>query len=420
MNLTSVSTIAALLKSAFGFITAKKDPVTGKRTFSVGEVDSGVVSQIGVFDYDPTGRQKFRRALARVRAGTADAKYCAVGDSTDRGSVGGSWPAGGYGTSWPQRFASMLTSYLVPASCDNLWCDGALGNTNFDAYETRAARGAWFVDGAVTSAGGNVFKTSSGGTSGFVFTPAGQWDMVDIYLPIFKYNGSSYANNGVIGFQIDGAAPASGPSTFNTNTGDDRFQKITLTASAVGTHSLKILQDSRAGYQTDIAGLVFYSSTQKRVLVQNMGWAGSRVDNWTANESAPYSPLSALKAVAPDLTSINLTINSLIAGQPVSVWSAEVQKIITAAKLSGDVDLRIGNPTTAPEVNHPGLADAMVAEAHALAKANGLLLLDLRTRWRSAANAISDGLLGPDEVHPTIVGYCDVTQFIFSALRARI
>lgn len=400
-------------------VNSKVDPVTGKRIFSVGGVDSGVISQIGVYNYDPTDLKKFRRAIARVRAGVADAKHCAIGDSTDRGSVGGTWPAGGYGTAWPQRFAAMLNSYLVPASCDNWWCSGSLRNAEMDAYETRLSRGAWFTDVNNVSAGGNTYKTSSGGTSAFVFTPAGTWDTVDIYLPVFAYNGSTYANNGTLSFQIDGAAPASGPSTFNTNTGVAGLQKITLTASAVGTHALKILQDSRAGYQGEIAGLVFKSSAQKRVLVQNMGWAGSRPDNWTANEAVPHSPLSALRAVAPDLTSINLSINTTLLGQSVAAWSADVQKIITAAKESGDVILRIGNPTSG-DTAHPDTSAAITAAAHDLAKTNGLLLIDLRERWGAAADAVTAGLLGADVVHPEIVGYCDIAQSVFEPIRSRI
>lgn len=403
-----------------GVVRAIRNPVTGGIGIQVAGVDAGTVANLGVYNYDYTGLRKVSTAVAKVRAGLSNARLLVIGDSTDRGSIGGTWPSGSYATCWPSRLASMLNSYFAPTAYDNLWCDGALGNSNFDLNETRVSRGAWFVDVAVYSGGGNVFKTSSGGTSGFVFTPLGTWDTVDIYVPIFKYNGTSYANNGLLTFKIDGSAPSSGVATFNTNTGVDGLQKITIGAASVGTHALTILQDSRAGYQTDLIGLDCYTSTTKKILVEQMGWSGSKTPDWVANSALTYSPLSMIAAVAPDLTIINLTINDLISGTSVATWAANMQTIITTAKASGDVIIRIGNPTTSPETNHPGLAETYVTAAIALASANSCLLMDTRARWVSASNASTIGYLGADGVHPTAVGYCDISQFVYSVLDRRL
>lgn len=387
-------------------VTVQTDLLTGGSIFSVG---GQRITRSGVYNLSARNTRKWRAAVARVRAGTGNAILAMLGDSTIRGAMSSPSWAGGRIVSAPYRLTAMLNSYFAPAASDSVWCDGGMGNTNFDAYDSRVARGGWYSS-TLKGAGGNDFASGGGAGSGFAFTPTGNWDKAEIYTAAY-----AYANNGTMSIKIDGANPVEGAVSVNAN-GATALTKTVVTASAVGAHTITINQDSRAGYVNALFGIRCYDSTTKCILVENFGWGGSKPSDWVASTPWPWDPMPMLAALTPDLTTIECTINAVFAGVDAATWAAQYQQLITNAKLTGDCIICLGHPTNTAETSHAGLEDQYLQAAVALALSNDVPLIDMRYPWGNYTTANALGYMQADKTHGTALGYADKAQTYYNVL----
>lgn len=135
-----------------------------------------------------------------------------------------------------------------------------------------------------------------------------------------------------------------------------------------------------------------------------MGFSGSQTHNWTASAN-PYDPLLLLPQLAPDLTIINLGLNDLGNGIPVSTSIANVQAIITAALKTGDVILVVPNHINPDSSNEP----AYVSSLYGLAQQNNLPLFDLTIVLGPYSLAQANGFMF-DSTHPSGPGYAKIAD----------
>lgn len=374
-------------------------------------------SDLYLFNYDPAQYSRFRAAVAGTLANVADTKVGIVSDSTGRGAVGGSGTvtqAGGQAASWPRKLAERLNAYFCPASNASVFGDGGMGSANFDVHDVRCARQAFASAATSKTIGGAYWAVASGTGAGFKFTPVESVDTFDIQVAQGPYSFLEPA----LQFYIDGAAPASGPATFNCNQAPMQLSTITVGAASAGTHQLEV-RPTTASKSTYKVGIRARNSAIKRILIDNLGWAGSSPSNWAANTGWPTDPMPALTYQAYDLTIIPMTINPINAGVSADTWAAGMQPIITNAKAGGgNVLLVMGTPCTKADTDYPAAYSAYWAAMQALAVANNCAAVNLRLRWGSGAAAVNAGFLDSVErLHPTKSGYGDISSAYYSLVR---
>lgn len=390
-------------------------PSEGLLTFPGSGIKSD--ADMYLYNYDPAQYAKFRAAIAGTLANVSDTKLGIVGDSTARGAVGGSGTvtqAGGQAASWPRKLAERLNAFFIPASNASVFGDGGMGSANFDVHDARCLRGPFASASTSKTVGGAYWAVASGTGVGFKFTPVESVDTFDIQFDQGPYSFLEPA----LQFYIDGSAPASGPATYNCNQAPMQLTTVTVGAASAGTRQIEV-RPTTASKSTYFVGVRARHSTIKRVLIDNLGWAGSSPSDWAANSGWPSDPMPALTYQAYDLTIICLTINPINAGVSADTWAASIQPIITAAKAGGgNVLLVTGTPCTTAETNYPGAYSAYWAAMQALAVANNCAAVNLRMRWGSGAAAVSAGFLDATErLHPTKTGYGDISAAYYALIR---
>ncbi|RYF03713.1 MAG: hypothetical protein EOO77_30645, partial [Oxalobacteraceae bacterium] len=137
--------------------------------------------------------------------------------------------------------------------------------------------------------------------------------------------------------------------------------------------------------------------------------AGTSTQNW--------SNLEALKFDAPDLTIINLGLNNMNGNNPVANYRTDLQAIITAAKISGDVLLLFPHPAGG---NYNQNVAGYHAAAKQLAADNGVAFFSLYEYLGGAfttslGNRMFDGI-----VHPNAELYAEIGARITDAIKLMV
>lgn len=360
------------------------------------------LSASGVYNLNATSLPHWRAAVARVRAAAGRGRLLMVGDSTTQGyAAGGTASAAG---AWPlspvSALAKLLSANYVQTSVANFFGDtNALGaGTTYALYDTRFTMGAnWTESTTHPILGGDWFAYDNLAVTNITFTPTTAFDTVICY--------NWKASPGTFNFNVDGGA------SLGTSTGGSTgYQALTATVTKA-THTINVVPNNTGAIF--FAGILAYDSTTPSIDVMQEGFNGATIASYLGS-SQPYNAIPALQFLAPDLTIINLTINDIVAnGQAgLPTYITNMQTLITAAKVSGDVILMMGVPSTTNTVSD--LA-AYRAAVQGLASANGAPFVDLSTRWVSYAftNPIMPYGNG---VHPSAVGYQDIAQAIYDAL----
>jgi lysophospholipase L1-like esterase len=364
---------------------------------------SGVAS--GQFNVNAQNLIHWRKALGTIRSGTGRGKLLLLGDSTTAGGgagTGGIGLLGAFGTNWPRSLVSLFNLAFTSASDGSFYGDQNVGNQSiaYNTYDARVGMGANWTNIATTlSLAGDMFKFSVGAVNNLSFTPAGVVDTVIVRYAVNAGLGSFTTN-------VDGGASLGTSVTGGT-------QAITSVTYSVAraAHTINIVPDNLAGIF--ILGITAYDSTVPAIDVMQVAWWGSVTANYVTTGSA-WSPMLALASLAPDLTVICLTVNDSNNGVALATYQANMQTIITAAKLTGDVLLVTGPPSnTAAATN--GTLDQFVAVEKTLALTNNIGLIDLKTRWVSMANT-NPVMPYFDNVHPGQVGYRDMAEAVFSVI----
>lgn len=333
---------------------------------------------------------KLRVALSKVRAGTADAKILCVGDSTTSG-IGAAGTEGGTPNSFPYQIASQLNSYIptarglgIPPSIlagnpDSRWTAGA----GWSLLTLGWGEGADYV-GAANAAGSLVYADP-------VLA-----DRYDVY----------YATNSGLGTIT---AVATGGSTVNQSTSAaGGVGKVTVSAASAATTNTITLTNV-SGAAIHILAVEPWHSTVKRVRVGNAGVGSSTTTKWVQSEATFGGP-GAIRAYAPDLTILSLGINDATNAVSVATFMANMQLLINAAKISGDILIMSPFPSASGALANQITWEPQYAAA---LKAGTEPYLDLFQRFgQPGTDTTFDLNMMNDQVHPNAMGYADLAQLL--------
>lgn len=359
----------------------------------------GGVSMNGARNNEATKFPKWIAALARARAGGAMAKIALIGDSMTSGV--GSNPLSASTDSrrraYPQRLAEALTAgFNLQAQANSIWCDGSEAS-NITQFDPRLAlEPGWSISTAFV-VGGFAFLDDSIVSPRMRFSPTGMTDTLDVYF--VKYPGYAEVVVSTDGI-FHGSAFTGGPQGIG---------KMTVTREASNRPWDIQKSTSTPAVRLQIVGMDAYLSTLHNVSVWNMGASGSRVRHWVEG-GEPYNFRNALPQIGPDISVICLTINDWAAATPAASYKSDLQTMIDAASVTGDVALMVGVPSNEGVAPIPA-QDAIAAYMHEVANASNRPTLDLRYRWVSQSYMPMRGFYF-DGPHPSNVGCCDIAQFV--------
>jgi lysophospholipase L1-like esterase len=340
---------------------------------------------------------KTRKNFASVRNNTANFKLLCMGDSTTMGVGGSSAPSSPQVSAYPAKLAALLNSYHIPAE-HGLMVPQSFYSTDADNRWNLGT--GWAKQNFGWGSGSDYRGLTTAGN--LVVTPGILADTYDIYV-IQNPTGL-----GTIGVTATGGAQA----TFNTNVGPAGISKFTCTASAANINNTLTIVNIGGG-DVHICGIEPRLSTQAKVLVGNAGVGGSKTGDWS-NASTNIGGIAAIKGFAPDLTVISLGINDAInASTPTSVYKTNMQAIIDAAKLSGDVLLVSPFPSNTGSYEPTELTYLPILTE--LSVTNGVGFINLHDRFISGSRANSDGYMS-DTLHPNNAGYADMAQVVFNTI----
>lgn len=336
----------------------------------------------------------WRTALARVQLGAGNATLLVVGTSISAGEGStGSGPNGNpISKSIPTLLAGRLTALGLPASWQAINADHANATASaITAFDSRVVPGPWV--GNFGTLGGSFLYSNAVSSTPLAITPTTSFDTIDIWY--FRNPG-----NGTFTVNVDGGATL---STINSS-GTAGFVKATITCTA-GTHTINLTQTGAGPVY--VMTVIPRTAANKEVTVINAARRGGLAAHY-GNDNNIYGSRAGLKAIAPDLTLIELTANDWKAPTDLTLYSNYIQNIIDDAKLSGDVLLYTSIPS---DTSYASIAqqqqyiDAIVA----LGVKNNVTVLNTTDRWTSFAFSNALGMYF-DGLHPAGIGSADLAN----------
>lgn len=324
---------------------------------------------------------------ALLGGGSSRVTAMMVGDSTTAGRGGGSG-----GTEWigaaanrPARWvADRLMLAGIVASHQSFHGDyglaGAAAGVTLPQFFPAVDLGGWSANGWNVLPGGAYL--TPGATLSFTTTGANRWR-----ISAFDAGAATWT------ILIDGQPPTVGGSTMTPAGDNNGFTEAVFGVASVGTHSISI---ASAGGGT-LNGIIAFADTGGVDIVTN-AVSGATTATRAATDGN-YAALNFIRQVAPAVTIINLGLNDMYGGAPISTYTANLQTIITAAKASGDILLMFPHPAG-------GAFNTNVAAFHAAARqvavTNGIAFFSLNEFEGGvfASSAMQDAV-----VHPTVATY---------------
>lgn len=354
--------------------------------------------QDGLFNFKEDCFLHVRNMRAKVLSGQGRGLLMVGGDSTEAGSGALAVNlAGAYPKTPSSLLAPMLSRVGMPTSHNSICGDqGALsGGVAYGAYDTRVTLGANWATNTFATLGGTFFKYGAGAVNNLAFTPNDAFDTIKITY--WRAGGFGHFDT-----NIDGGA-----SLGTTNTaGASSLQTVTYTV-AKGTHTINLVPANDGDLY--ISRITTYDSTVPAIDFIQAAKSGSGIaDYTTVGGSNPYAAIEVIKYLAPDVFWINCTINNSnndgLAYLP--TYIADMQMLITAVQLSGDLIMEVGPPSNTVAATD-GTLQAYVEALQTLALTNNCALLNTKQRWTSYAvqNAV---IPYRDNLHQTAVGYADM------------
>ncbi|MBV9858747.1 MAG: hypothetical protein JO038_01375 [Alphaproteobacteria bacterium] len=357
-----------------------------------------------IFNLDSTKLKNWRKALARVRAGTGRATLLIEGDSTTSGAGAGSSGTtdmvGARAKSVVPDLASILSKQYGLAVSDNSFIGDQgcyyVSGVALSAYDTRISYSSAFYLSSIGTLGGYLIGYGNAGAGTLSFTPAGAIDTIKILS--VKNTG---AGGGSFTVNVDGGSSLGTVTT----TGSGAVGADTFTVTK-GTHTINMVASNNGGFY--FLGIIAFDSTTPAVDIIGVGNWGSVVSQHVGNIYG-WDPLSVLKNnIVPDLDIINLTINDSNNNTGLAAYQTNMQTLITGVHAAGDVVLMAGAPSNTTQATN-GTLDQYIGALASLASSNAVPLLNLKQRWQSYA-AMNPVFPYYDSVHPGVLGYQDIAQ----------
>jgi lysophospholipase L1-like esterase len=332
-----------------------------KRVYN-GTTSSYIPQNTYLLNFDPNNLISWRLALAKVRAGIANARALILGDSTVFGTGSNNSNTGNLkALSFPTQLAGFLASLGLNVHTNSVVSDGCSGCESNHANDPRLTMGTGWSQSSVQTAGGGMWENSSGNTSGALsFLPT-------VNLDTFIVGYQVAPGNGTISVDING----SGTITQSTN-GANGIGYLTIVGS-LGSSTVNIKYVS--GGTVRITMIEAYDSSKKWLDVMNAGWA-SATSSSLAQSGFPWTPLTAaVSSIHPDLIILKIGINDWLTGVPVVTYIANVQAIVTAAKTAGISIIIICPPPARPGVSY-ATQQTYVNALYTMAISNNVSFID--------------------------------------------
>ena len=353
--------------------------------------DGQPINNVGAFQL-----KKWRLALGKALAGTSNARIAFVGDSTTAGLAGGSTV---FMQSIPCIAGKILNKSLLQTNLGSVFGDLTRNNpaNGFPTFDPRVGGFSSWLQTGYGTAGGYAFGNSTN-TNSLTFTPSDAFDTIDVY---------SIDNTGGYGqwtINVDGGATL----TTVDNAQAVRAIRKTTVSCAPGTHTINI-QRNGVGGQVFIIGIATRNSTVKTIDIYNLGSGGSTSADWISTNG--INNLSALQVYAPDLSVIDIGINDRRLGLYTTAFQTNLQTVVTAAKVTGDVILCVPVPSSL-DYSAYTTADniaAYNAAIYRVAAASGCPVINKESIFTSYVSGNANGYYN-DTLHPSSAGYAILGQ----------
>jgi lysophospholipase L1-like esterase len=336
--------------------------------------------------FDISAFPTWREALSRVRTGTGDAKLLAVGDSKTKGNSNYALT-----TSWPGALSQLLNKTATPVA------NGLTTLPLASATDTRFTAGAgWPLTRNYGFGGFHAWQVTAPAGSLVFNDPTILADRFDVYY----MTNASFGNL---------AITATGGATANfACTSGVKVDKVTVSAAAaLTTNTLTIDSTGGACY---IIAIEPWLSTKSTVRIGNGGGPSSASGNWITG--TPWSGKDCIKAYAPDLTIITHGTNDAVNGVSLSTYRSNMQQIIDAARVSGDVAVMTIAPSTG------AVYTKMEPKYSEILRTMGVPVIDLWQHCGGDFNTYNDMGFMLDDRHPNSSGYWDVANLISDAIES--
>jgi lysophospholipase L1-like esterase len=357
-------------------------------------------------NFNPAQLSRWRLALAKVRAGQAQARIAVTGDSITAGF--GSTPTNGYSnaiaTSYPSQLAAALNAYKAPTRYNSFFTENGFSTqagATPSVVDPRLTLGTGWTNAGASTFGGNSF-TGASASGALTFAPTGAFNTVDVYYLV---------NSGLGSFTVS----VGGVTLATVNTaGVSSLGKVTVSTGASAAVGSIVVTPTGSG-TVFIAGEDAYDSANPKVSVWNQGRIGAGIAFLAATTNG-YSWQNALVSTAPDLVICGIGVNDYrTAGSGITLanYITLYQQFITAVTAVSDMVMVIEVPSAASSAPLATQAQ-FVAAQYALAAANNLPVIDFTQRYVSWS--FSNGLgYYFDSLHPNAAGYNDVAQAVLEA-----
>lgn len=364
-------------------------------------IDQSIVAEVESYPDITTAYQlpKYRAALGKVAAGTANAKILFVGDSVTLGYASNGGASGDMRPlSYPDQFKNMLNSSGVRAQSNSWMGDGNSPPNYSSTYDSRITiGGSWSREFVGT--GGAFFKATTN-TNSLSFLPTESVDTFDVYY-------LSYTGGGVLSMDINGGAP----TTQSTNAAS-LIRKATITGT-LGSNTLNLKWSS--GSAVYVLGVDSYDSSKKWVSCINAGWWGSATSTWNSMLTAGSSP-NSISEIGADLVVICLGINDWEGGVDITDYENYMQTIITKSLVASDVVL-VTPPPSSTAYASVAVQQTYIDVLSALAVTNDIPIIDLWGRLSPQTTPYAEGMYY-EGIHPNGAGYADMALHVFERIGA--
>jgi hypothetical protein len=337
--------------------------------------------------------------LARVLAGTANARVCFSGSSISLGTNSQTalpWAQLGVAA---QMATLLQTSYGIPTTWDGFFGWGYKDATN-TFYSTggdgRVTVGSsWTADTANPSVGGPSYKATTA-TNAISFTPIESIDTFRVFYLTLPSAGTISAN-------IDG-----GTATTQATSGSAGIGVMTLTATA-GTHTVNVSWAS--GGQVNFLGADAYLSTNHAVIFEQLGIsAGTSVG--LSDKTKAFGPGFALpyQTIGCDLVIEGQWVNDIQQSISATTTGTNTATIVSAATTAGasvalwDENVKSSTAMSA-QIPYANAIHAQVTGSIRWADTMAMFAGSPSSVNYGWANANNNGWEYADGLHPVAAGY---------------
>lgn len=344
-------------------------------------------------------------AIKRVVDGMGDMFWALFGDSKVLGGGVGTGTNNVTGVG-ENRYAGALAAYLrsigIPAADNNFFGEGLIvafnGATPYGNYDPRFAiigTTSYYAAGDHVSLGGVHWQLNASG-EGIAYTP--QIDGVNSSYDRVKI---IYCNRTTGQFTV---SQPGGGSTAQTITTTAASNTIGITTVSL-TRGTGVCNISWASGDNWIIGAIFYDSQNPRVNVLSCGQYGDTLTSaqGVVNNANEWRGGAVLSALALDLTSVAMTVNSYAGGTAgVTAFSAALNSLCVNDILASGSELILETPSAVGTASQGTISDAYVAAIKALAATLSAPVHDVYAKITPYATY--SGTLYKDTLHENLGG----------------